>query len=58
MAFLSMPLGVYDHLLQYVGVNMMAALRALQQSAARLFEKTFQPELFVALTRSHRGVLW
>ena len=52
MALLSMPLNVYDHLLQHVGVNMMAALRALQQSAAYLFEKKFLPEVFVALTRS------
>ncbi len=52
MAFLSMPLNVYDSLLENMGVNMMAAMRALQRSAAHLFEKKFQPEIFVALTRS------
>ena len=57
MALLAVPLNVYDHLLQYVGVNMMAAMRVLQQSAAKLFEKKFQPEIFVALTRSQPPVV-
>ena len=54
MALLAVPLNVYDHLLQYVSVSMMAPMRALQSGAARLFEKRFFPEIFVALTRSMR----
>ena len=54
MTLLTVPLNIYDHLLQYVSVSMMAPMRALQSGAARLFEKRFFPEIFVALTRSMR----
>ncbi len=54
MTLLTVPLNIYDHLLQYVSVSMMAPMRALQSGAARLFEKRFFPEIFVALTCSMR----
>ncbi len=54
MAFLTMPLNVYDDLLQYLDVRMISPLRALQKMAAQLFETTFTPHFYAALTRPLR----
>ena len=58
-SFPTLPLTIYDHILQYVAVCLTSRLRALQKDAAKLFFRRYVPNFFVALSRPMRlgGVL-
>ncbi len=53
MSLLTLPLPIYELILQYVNVR-MSSLRALQKSTVQVFEKTYVPQFFVSLTRPMR----